>query len=277
MSKAGTPVEAHAGAAPGRPSKGSGVSGETVATMSASTLSTPAAAIARRLASAAMIDVVIPEATLRRSRIPGPLQDPRVGRFDQRLEVGVGDDLVGTEDAMPRIAVVLTGAWGWFANGAGRRGAKDRHLDRAQATSRGYVTDPSVVRFAVEMLASLVAVKDPFPFSISGFTGLTIPRSSRSSIVFVLFNVLVVLHGDRPGGPRLHLQAEPRDDRFRGDAGTSTLPLLRCLMAFIGTVLGSSAERTWLILGTPWPPSGGRPARHQRVHQPGFALCRRPM
>jgi hypothetical protein len=50
--------------------EGSGVSGETVATMSASTLSTPAAAMARRPASAAMIDVVMPDATLRRSRMP---------------------------------------------------------------------------------------------------------------------------------------------------------------------------------------------------------------
>ena len=50
--------------------EGSGESGDTVATIRASTLSTLAAAIARRPASAAIIEVVIPDAILRRSRMP---------------------------------------------------------------------------------------------------------------------------------------------------------------------------------------------------------------
>jgi len=41
------------------------------------------------------------------------------------------------------------------------------------------------------MLASLVAVNNPFPFSISGFTGLTAAQIISFFIVFVLATILL--------------------------------------------------------------------------------------
>src|ERR1019366_10309365 len=87
--------------------EGSGEGGETVATMSASTLSTPAAAIARRPASAAIIEVVIPDAILRRSRMPvrSRIQASDVSTIASRCALVMISS--GRYDAIPRLAAVL--------------------------------------------------------------------------------------------------------------------------------------------------------------------------
>src|SRR4029077_6563441 len=103
--------------------EGSGVSGDTVATMSASTLSTPAAAIARPPAYAAMIEVVIPDATLRRSRIPvrSRIQASDVSTNASRSALVMISS--GTYDATPRMAAVLVapGVTGKGADAGARR------------------------------------------------------------------------------------------------------------------------------------------------------------
>ena len=93
----------------------------------------------------------------------------------------------GRYDAIPRMAAVLV-LPGGTPTGAGRGGVKDRHLDRSLGERRGLRHRWTDVHFRIEMLGSLVAVNNPFPFSISGFTGLTTAQIISFFIVFVLFN-----------------------------------------------------------------------------------------
>src|SRR4029077_16290138 len=98
--------------------------------------------------------------------------------------------------------------------------------------------------FAVEMLASLVAVNNPFPFSISGFTGLTTAQIISFFIVFVLFNFYVVLFV----GPLVgfYFPAKPRHGKTRTAAIWHFYAILWMLAAFVATVWGAPAEKTFL-------------------------------
>jgi hypothetical protein len=94
------------------------------------------------------------------------------------------------------------------------------------------------------MLASLVAVNNPFPFSISGFTGLTAAQIISFFIVFVIFNGYVVLTVIAMVG--FYFTSKPRHGKIRTAAIWHFVAVLWMLAAFVGTVWGAPAEKTFL-------------------------------
>jgi hypothetical protein len=94
------------------------------------------------------------------------------------------------------------------------------------------------------MLASLVAVTNPFPFSISGFTGLTPAQIISFLIVFVIFNAYVVLTVIALVG--FYFTSKPRHGKTRTAAIWHFYAILWMLAAFVGTVWGAPAEKTFL-------------------------------
>jgi hypothetical protein len=94
------------------------------------------------------------------------------------------------------------------------------------------------------MLASLVAVNNPFPFSISGFTGLTAAQIISFFIAFVIFNAYVVLTVIALVG--FYFTAKPRHGVVRTAAIWHFIAVLWMMLAFIGTVWGAPAEKTFL-------------------------------
>jgi NADH:ubiquinone oxidoreductase subunit 6 (subunit J) len=94
------------------------------------------------------------------------------------------------------------------------------------------------------MLASLVAITNPFPFSISGFTGLTAAQIISFFIVFVIFNAYVVLTVIALVG--FYFTSKPRRGKIRTAAIWHFVAILWMLAAFVGTVWGAPAEKTFL-------------------------------
>jgi hypothetical protein len=94
------------------------------------------------------------------------------------------------------------------------------------------------------MLASLVAVNNPFPFSISGFTGLTTAQIISFFIVFVIFNGYVVLTVISMVG--FYFTSKPRHGRTRTAAIWHFFAVIMMLLAFVATVWGAPAEKTFL-------------------------------
>ena len=83
------------------------------------------------------------------------------------------------------------------------------------------------------MLASLVAINNPFPFSISGFTGLTTAQIISFFIVFVIFNAYVVLMVIAMVG--FYFTSKPKHGKTRTAAIWHFYAVLWMLLAFIGT------------------------------------------
>ena len=100
------------------------------------------------------------------------------------------------------------------------------------------------------MLGSLVAVNNPFPFSISGFTGLTTAQIISFFIVFVIFNAYVVL--TVIALVAFYFTSKPRHGVVRTAAIWHFIAVLWMLFAFMGTVWGAPAEKTFLAV-TGWP------------------------
>ena len=98
------------------------------------------------------------------------------------------------------------------------------------------------------MLGSLIAVTNPFPFSISGFGGLTTAQIISFLLVFVLFNAYVVLMVIAMAG--FYFTAKPRHGVTRTAAIWHFFAVIWMLMAFIGTVWAAPAEKTWLTLNS---------------------------
>jgi len=98
------------------------------------------------------------------------------------------------------------------------------------------------------MLGSLIAVNNPFPFSISGFTGLTTAQIISFFIDFVLFNFYVVLMVIAMAS--FYFTSKPRHGVVRTAAIWHFFAVIWMLMAFIGTVWAAPAEKTWLVLGS---------------------------
>jgi hypothetical protein len=94
------------------------------------------------------------------------------------------------------------------------------------------------------MLGSLVAVNNPFPFSISGFTGLTTAQIISFFIVFVIFNAYVVLIVIAMVA--FYYTSKPRNGVVRTAAFWHFVAVMWMLLAFIGTVWGAPAEKTFL-------------------------------
>jgi hypothetical protein len=94
------------------------------------------------------------------------------------------------------------------------------------------------------MLANLIAVNNPFPFSISGFTGLTTAQIISFFIAFVIFNVYVVLLVVALVG--FYFTSKPRHGKIRTAAIWHFYATCWMLLAFIGTVWGAPAEKTFL-------------------------------
>ena len=94
------------------------------------------------------------------------------------------------------------------------------------------------------MLGSLVAVNNPFPFSISGFTGLTTAQIISFFIVFVIFNAYVVLIVIAMVA--FYFTSKPRNGTVRTAAIWHFVAVVWMLLAFIGTVWGAPAEKTFL-------------------------------
>jgi hypothetical protein len=94
------------------------------------------------------------------------------------------------------------------------------------------------------MLGSLIAVTNPFPFSISGFGGLTTAQIISFFIVFVIFNAYVVLIVIAMVG--FYFTSKPRHGVTRTAAIWHFIAVIWMLMAFIGTVWGAPAEKTFL-------------------------------
>jgi hypothetical protein len=94
------------------------------------------------------------------------------------------------------------------------------------------------------MLGSLLAVTNPFPFSISGFGGLTRAQIISFFIVFVIFNAYVVLIVI--GLVSFYFTSKPRHGVVRTAAIWHFIAIVWMLMAFIGTVWGAPAEKTFL-------------------------------
>ena len=140
--------------------------------------------------------------------------------------------------------LVLPGGLRW----ARKRGVEDRHLDRSLGERRGLRHRWSDVHFPVEMLGSLIAVNNPFPFSISGFTGLTTAQIISFFIDFVLFNFYVVLIVIAMVG--FYFTSKPRHGVVRTAAIWHFFAVIWMLMAFIGTVWAAPAEKTWLVLNS---------------------------
>lgn len=97
---------------------------------------------------------------------------------------------------------------------------------------------------ASKMLANLVAVNNPFPFSISGFTGLTTAQIISFFIVFVIFNAYVVL--TVIALVAFYYTSKPRHGRIRTAAIWHFYAVLWMLVAFVSTVWGAPAEKTFL-------------------------------
>jgi hypothetical protein len=98
------------------------------------------------------------------------------------------------------------------------------------------------------MLGSLIAVTNPFPFSISGFTGLTTAQIISFFIDFVLFNFYVVLMVIAMVG--FYFTSKPRHGVVRTAAIWHFFAVIWMIMAFIGTVWAAPAEKTWLVLNS---------------------------
>ena len=98
------------------------------------------------------------------------------------------------------------------------------------------------------MLGSLIAVTNPFPFSISGFTGLTSAQIISFFIDFVIFNAYVVLTVIALVG--FYFTSKPRHGVTRTAAIWHFYAVIWMLMAFIGTVWAAPAEKTWLVLNS---------------------------
>jgi hypothetical protein len=94
------------------------------------------------------------------------------------------------------------------------------------------------------MLGSLIAVNNPFPFSISGFTGLTTAQIISFFIVFVIFNAYVVLIVIAMVA--FYFTSKPRHGVIRTAAIWHFVAVMWMLLAFIGTVWGAPAEKTFL-------------------------------
>ena len=94
------------------------------------------------------------------------------------------------------------------------------------------------------MLGSLVAVNNPFPFSISGFTGLTTAQIISFLIDFVIFNGFVVLMVIAMVS--FYFTAKPRHGTTRTAAIWHFYAVLWMLAAFVATVWGAPAEKTFL-------------------------------
>ena len=94
------------------------------------------------------------------------------------------------------------------------------------------------------MLGSLIAVNNPFPFSISGFTGLTTAQIISFFIDFVIFNAYVVLIVIAMVG--FYFTSKPRHGVVRTAAIWHVIAVLWMLAAFVGTVWGAPAEKTFL-------------------------------
>jgi hypothetical protein len=94
------------------------------------------------------------------------------------------------------------------------------------------------------MLGSLIAVNNPFPFSISGFTGLTTAQIISFFVVFVIFNAYVVLMVIAMVA--FYFTSKPRHGVIRTAAIWHFIAVIWMLMAFIGTVWGAPAEKTFL-------------------------------
>ena len=94
------------------------------------------------------------------------------------------------------------------------------------------------------MLGSLIAVNNPFPFSISGFTGLTTAQIISFFLDFVIFNAYVVLIVIAMVA--FYMTSKPRHGVVRTAAIWHFVAVLWMLLAFIGTVWGAPAEKTFL-------------------------------
>jgi hypothetical protein len=94
------------------------------------------------------------------------------------------------------------------------------------------------------MLGTMLAVTNPFPFSISGFTGLTTAQIISFFLVFLIFNAYVVLIVIAMVA--LYFTSKPRHGVVRTAAIWHFVAVLLMLMAFIGTVWGAPAEKTFL-------------------------------
>jgi hypothetical protein len=94
------------------------------------------------------------------------------------------------------------------------------------------------------MLGSLVAVNNPFPFSISGFTGLTTAQIISFLIDFVVFNAFVVLIVIAMVS--FYFTSKPRHGTTRTAAIWHFFAVLWMLMAFVATVWSAPAEKTFL-------------------------------
>jgi hypothetical protein len=98
------------------------------------------------------------------------------------------------------------------------------------------------------MLGAMLAVTNPFPFSISGFGGLTTAQIISFFIDFVLFNAYVVLIVIAMVG--FYFTSKPRHGVVRTAAIWHFFAVIWMLMAFIGTVWAAPAEKTWLVLNS---------------------------
>jgi hypothetical protein len=98
------------------------------------------------------------------------------------------------------------------------------------------------------MLGTMLAVTNPFPFSISGFTGLTTAQIISFFIDFVLFNAYVVLIVIAMVG--FYFTSKPRHGVVRTAAIWHFFAVIWMIMAFIATVWAAPAEKTWLILNS---------------------------
>ncbi len=95
------------------------------------------------------------------------------------------------------------------------------------------------------MLGSLVAVNNPFPFSISGFTGLTTAQIISFLIDFVVFNAFVVLIVIAMVS--FYFTSKPRHGTTRTAAIWHFFAVLWMLAAFVATVWSAPAEKTFLV------------------------------
>src|SRR5438874_9704031 len=91
---------------------------------------------------------------------------------------------------------------------------------------------------------SLVAADSPFPFSISGFTGLTTAQIISFLLMFVLFNFYVVL--EAASLVAFYVTAKPRHGTVRTAAVWHFAATLLLLVSFISTVWCAPAEKTFI-------------------------------
>jgi hypothetical protein len=93
-------------------------------------------------------------------------------------------------------------------------------------------------------ITSVLAASSPFPFSISGFNGLTIAQIISFVIVFVIFNGYVVLMAAALAA--FYVTSKPRHGRVRTAAIWHFVATLFVLLAFISTVWGAPAEKSFV-------------------------------